>query len=122
MGFSKLLHFVRKDLFSQKKLNAFFVFNLVLGFLGFLLLQVFQASLDQQTKDKAQEILGGDIVISARRVITDDEVKSIEEKVNLKYIKKAKSSDFFAMVKFGEQSRLVLIRSVGDNYPVYGDL
>lgn len=121
-SFSKLLHFVRKDLLSQKKLNAFFVFNLVLGFLGFLLLQVFQASLDQQTKDKAQEILGGDVVISARRVITDDEVKSIEEKVNLEFIKKAKSSDFFAMVKFGEQSRLVLIRSVGDNYPVYGDL
>lgn len=121
-NFSKLLHFVRKDLFSQKKLNAFFVFNLVLGFLGFLLLQVFQTSLDQQTKDKAQEILGGDLVISARRLITDDEVKSIEDKVNLKFVKKAKSSDFFAMVKFGEQSRLVLVRSVGDNYPVYGDL
>lgn len=121
-SFSKLLHFVRKDLFSQKKLNAFFVFNLVLGFLGFLLLQVFQASLDQQTKDKAQEILGGDIAISARRVITDDEVKSIEEKVNLKFVKKAKSSDFFAMVKLGEQSRLVLVRAVASNYPVYGEL
>lgn len=121
-SFSKLLHFVKKDLFSQKKLNAFFVFNLVLGFLGFLLLQVFQASLDQQTKDKAQEILGGDIVISARRVITEDEVKSIEEKAGMKFVKRAKSSDFFAMIKFGEQSRLVLVRSVGDNYPVYGQL
>lgn len=122
MQTSKLLHFVRKDLFSQKKLNAFFVFNLVLGFLGFLLLQVFQASLDQQTKDKAQEILGGDVVISARRLITDDEVKTIEEKINLQFQKRAKSTDFFAMVKFGEQSRLVLVRSVGDNYPVYGKL
>lgn len=121
-SFSKLLYFVKKDLFSQKKLNAFFVFNLVLGFLGFLLLQVFQASLDQQTKDKAQEILGGDIAISARRVISDDEIKSIENKVNLKFIKKAKSSDFFAMIKFGEQSRLVLVRSVGEGYPVYGQL
>ena len=122
MQTSKLFHFVRKDLFSQKKLNAFFVFNLVLGFLGFLLLQVFQASLDQQTKDKAQEILGGDVVISARRLITDDEVKTIEEKINLQFQKRAKSTDFFAMVKFGEQSRLVLVRSVGDNYPVYGKL
>lgn len=119
---SKLFFFVKKDLFSQKKLNAFFVFNLVLGFLGFLLLQVFQSSLDQQTKDKAQEILGGDIVISARRLISDDEVKTIEEKVNLQFQKKAKSTDFFAMVKFGEQSRLVLIRAVGENYPVYGKL
>lgn len=119
---SKLLRFVKKDLFAQKKLNSFFVFNLVLGFLGFLFLQVFQASLDQQTKDKAQEILGGDVVISARRLITDDEVKTIEEKVNLQFQKRAKSTDFFAMVKFGEQSRLVLVRSVGDNYPVYGKL
>lgn len=121
-SFSKLLYFVRKDLFSQKKLNAFFVFNLVLGFLGFLLLQVFQVSLDQQTKDKAQEILGGDLSISARRQITDEEVKSIEQKVNLKFVNKAKASDFFAMVKFGEQSRLVLVRAVGDGYPVYGNL
>lgn len=118
----KLFNFVKKDLLAQKKLNSFFVFNLVLGFLGFLFLQVFQASLDQQTKDKAQEILGGDIVISARRLITDDEVKTIEEKVNLKFVKKAKSTDFFAMIKFGEQSRLVLVRSVGENYPVYGKL
>lgn len=121
-SFSKLFSFVKKDLLAQKKLNSFFVFNLVLGFLGFLLLQVFQASLDQQTKDKAQEILGGDIVISARRLITEDEVKTIEDKVNLKFVKKAKSTDFFAMIKFGEQSRLVLVRSVGENYPVYGKL
>lgn len=118
----KLLRFVKKDLFAQKRLNSFFVFNLVLGFLGFLFLQVFQASLDQQTKDKAQEILGGDIVISARRLITDNEVKTIEEKVSLQFQKRAKSTDFFAMIKFGEQSRLVLVRSVGDNYPVYGKL
>lgn len=121
-SFSKLFNFVKKDLFAQKKLNSFFVFNLVLGFLGFLFLQVFQASLDQQTKDKAQEILGGDMVISARRLITDEEVKTIEEKVGLKFVKKAKSTDFFAMIKFGEQSRLVLVRSVGENYPVYGKL
>ncbi|AZZ37899.1 hypothetical protein CIK05_14180 [Bdellovibrio sp. qaytius] len=118
----KLFYFVQKDLLSQKKLNSFFVFNLVLGFLGFLLLQVFQVSLDQQTKNKAQEILGGDIVISARRLINEAEVKTIEDKVNLQFQKRAKSTDFFAMIKFGEQSRLVLVRSVGDNYPLYGNL
>lgn len=123
MATSKILFsFVKKDILAQKKLNAFFVFNLVLGFLGFLLLQVFQTSLDQQTKDKAQEILGGDIVVSARRVITEQEIKDIENKVNLNFIKKTKTTDFFAMAKFGESTRLVLVRSISDSYPLYGQM
>lgn len=115
-------HFVKKDLLAQKRLSAFFIFNLVLGFLGFLLLQVFQTSLDHQTKNKAQEILGGDVVISARRIIIDEEVAQIEAKAQMRFIKKTKTSDFFAMAKYGEQTRLVLVRAVADNYPIYGKL
>lgn len=118
----KLFRIVKKDLLSQKRLNAFFVFNLVLGFLGFLFLQVFQTSIDHQTKGKAQEILGGDLAISARRIISDEEILQIEQKVNLHFSKKTKTVDFFAMVKNQDQSRLALVRSVGNNYPVYGKL
>ncbi|MFN3455553.1 MAG: ABC transporter permease [Pseudobdellovibrio sp.] len=123
-----LLKFVFRDLFSQKKLNLFFIFNLALGFIGFLLLQIFQSSLDLQTQSKAQEILGGDVVISSRSLLSDETVLSIEQKVNLKYTAKAKSHEFFAMLKYKEeksgteQSRLVLVRAVSEDYPLYGSL
>ena len=120
LPFKARLKFATKDLLSQKRLNAFFIFNLVLGFLGFLLLQVFQTSVNQQTKDKAQESLGGDLVISARRMVNDDEIKAIEAKEHFDFVKKSKSYDFFAMIKHENQTRLVLVRAVPDQYPIYG--
>lgn len=111
-----------KEIFSQKKLALFFVINLFLGFFGYLLLQVTQSSILAQTKAKAQQTLGGDLAITARRSILPEEIEKIEKAVQLAYEQKTVLIDFFAMAQQQDVSRLVSIRVVQDQFPLYGEL
>jgi len=115
-----LFKFTIKDIFSQKKLNLFFCLNLMLGFLGFLLLQIFQSSLSFQSKQKAQETLGGDIVISARRALDDKEIANIEQLFSAEIVNRSKNIELFAMVKNKDNARLVMIKAVDQFFPLVG--
>jgi len=115
-----LFKFTIKDIFSQKKLNLFFCLNLMLGFLGFLLLQIFQSSLSIQSKQKAQETLGGDIVISARRALDDKEIANIEQLFRAEIVNRSKNIELFAMVKNKDNARLVMIKAVDQFFPLVG--
>jgi len=121
-NFSQIFKFAIKDILSQKKLNLFFSLNLTLGFLGFLLLQIFQSSLNVQTLDKAKEILGGDISISARREISDSEIQNIEKLFAADIQRKSKSVNLFAMIKSQNNARLVMLKAVDHQYPLYGEI
>jgi len=119
---SHLLKFTFRDILSQKKLNLFFCINLMLGFLGFLLLQIFQTSLSVQSKQKAQETLGGDIVISARRAIDEKEILNIEKLFSEEIAKRSHTRELFAMVKNNDSARLVLIKAVDQFFPLFGSV
>ncbi len=120
MSFFKLMRFSMKDIFSQKRISSFFVINLILGFLGFFLLQIFQNSLVLETQNKAQETLGGDLVISVRRELTIEEKDKFDTKLKNQFLAKTQYYDFFAMTQFDSKTRLVLVKAVEETYPLYG--
>ena len=125
MSFFKLIRFSMKDIFSQKRISSFFVINLILGFLGFFLLQIFQNSLVLETQSKAQETLGGDLVISVRRELTIEEKEKFDAKLKNQFVAKTQYYDFFAMTsyktdKLDSKTRLVLVKAVEESYPLYG--
>ncbi len=125
MSFFKLIQFSMKDIFSQKRISTFFVTNLILGFLGFFLLQIFQNSLVLETQSKAQETLGGDLVISVRRELTIEEKEKFDLKLKEQFISKTQYYDFFAMTifktdKLDSKTRLVLVKAIEESYPLYG--
>lgn len=122
MSFLKLIRFSMKDIFSQKRISSFFVINLILGFLGFFLLQIFQNSLVQETQSKAQETLGGDLVVSVRREFTNEDIEKFNSKIKDLYTAKTQYFDFFAMVKSNDKTRLVLVKAIDEAYPLYGVL
>ena len=93
----KLFSFAFKELSNQGKLQSFLVFNLAFGLFGFFLLQTFQESLKEQTQSKAQEILGGDFSISARKMIEPKVIQDLESK--FKFTDKTEGYSFFAMVQ-----------------------
>ena len=121
-----ILKTVLNDLISQKKINSFFILNIVLGFIGFLGLNFFQNQLSTYTEVKAKDILAGDITISARRFISESEIKDIEYKIQLSFIEKAKSIELFAMasnlLQKDNNSRLINIKGITENYPIYGSI
>lgn len=114
----KLLRLTFKELKAQKKLQVFLVFNLVLGLLGFSILQTFQKSLSVQTQNKAQEILGADFQVSSRRKLNIDEIDKIEK--NIPFTEKTEVISFFAMLTGNNQSRLVQVVAFDSPFPLYG--
>ena len=124
----KILFFAFSELKNQTKLQSFLVFNLAFGLFGFFLLQTFQESLFNQTQSKAQEILGGDFSVSARKRIDEKFISDIESE--FKYSKKTQGYSFFGMLQAmgpnagqgATKSRLVRVQTFDQNFPLYGKL
>ncbi len=76
--FKRILRFSFQELKAQFRIQTFLILNLALGIFGFLLLQIFQQSLLEQTRAKAQETMASDFSISARRILDNSEITKIE--------------------------------------------
>lgn len=120
MRLGHLFKLVLTELWRFKKMNFFLVLNFALGLIGFFLLQIFQQSLTVQTVEKAQIILGGDISISGRRAFTDAERQKWES--NIPFQQKSQFYSLFAMLRFGDESRLTNVGIFDEAYPLYGEL
>jgi putative ABC transport system permease protein len=124
----KIFSFALSELKNQSKLQLFLVFNLAFGLFGFFLLQTFQESLFKQTQSKAQEILGGDFSVSARKRIDEKLISGIESE--FEFSKKSQGYSFFGMLQVtgmsnvhgATKSRLVRVQTFDQNYPLYGKL
>lgn len=101
---------------SQFALMAFF---LSLGFCGWLMSETSQNSIRQKLAASARQILSADITVSVRRELKDEELKILVEETKGKGIL-IKGYELFAMMTTDQESRLVLVRAVEDQYPLYG--
>lgn len=90
----------------------------MIGLLGFFLLQIFQNSLMNQSLDQARAALGGDITITARRTITEEELLKIEKV--LQFTAKSHQRILFSMLRHQQDSNLTQVLVVDDQYPLYG--
>lgn len=120
MGIKNLFKLVWFEMGRFKQMNFFLAFNFSLGLIGFFLLLIFQQSLLQQTTEKAQAILGGDLSISTRHSFTEIERQRWESL--FKFEKKSQFYSLFAMLRFNEESRLVNVGVFDDSYPLYGQM
>lgn len=120
----KLFSFAFNELYNQGKLQWFLVLNLAFGLFGFFLLQTFQESLKLQTQNKAQEILGGDFSVSARKIIDQTTIQELESR--FAFTQKTSGYSFFAMIQISKggvaKTRLVRIQTFDQNFPLYGKL
>lgn len=110
-----------RELRNNLRFSLFFVFNLTLGLTGFLCLDAFKSSLDDTLRQNSKSFLSADYSVSARRRLTEAEVKNIHE-VAPKGTEESRLWEFFSMVVANEGSRLVQIKAIDDNYPFYGYL
>lgn len=118
MSLKNLLRLAFLELVRYRNISLFLVLNLALGIVGFFLLQIFQQSLLQQSAEKAQVILGGDLSISARRAFGEQERQTWESQIQFE-----KSSHFysmFSMLRTPTDSKLTSVGVFDDHYPLYG--
>lgn len=102
----------------NKKYSIFFITTLALGLAGLLTLTLFAQNLEKQLQTKSRELLGGDFLISARRVFEEGEIKSIEEKFT--FSEKSKTIRLFTMASGENLTKLIRLKGIEKNYPLTG--
>jgi putative ABC transport system permease protein len=115
-----LLRWALRELGRSWRMSLFFVLNLSLGLTGFIVLEAYKNALQDYVQLNRQKILGGDIAISARRELAEDELAAVKKA--LPDFAESTTYEFFAMVASGESSRLVRVNAVDDQYPLYGGM
>ena len=110
-----------REIRNHRLFVLMFTLNLSLGLVGFLCLDAFKVALDQSLKSNAQVMLSGDIAISARRILSSQELKPVKELLESSSVE-SHLWEFFSMTAAQGQSRLVQVKAIDENYPLYGEL
>jgi putative ABC transport system permease protein len=111
-----------KELFQSKLFSIFYILTLVLSTSGLTLTVFFGSEIKSQVENKAKNSLAADFSISARRTFVENEIKNIELEFQDQIVNKSHSYEFFAMLSYKDQARLVLVKVLDNEYPLYGSL
>lgn len=115
------LRWIRRELLRSWKFGLFFIFNLSLGLTGYVSLEAFKVSLQDTLSANSKAILSSDLAVSARRDLTEAE-KTAMVGVMGKDSVMSQTYEFYAMMTSAKGSRLVMVRAVDKNYPLYGSV
>ena len=108
-----------RELLNNRRFSLFFLFNLALGLAGFIALESFKESLDTHLGRNSQAILGADIALTSYVPFEEKTLNILESQLpeNSLYTRKI---SLFTMVATKDQSRLVQVTGIEQDYPFYG--
>lgn len=109
-----------KEVFGQRRFFAIIGINVILGLLGFSILEYFKDSVRNSIDAKSRGYLSADISVSSRVKLEDREVAVIDKFLQPGE-KMATNMDVFSMVYVGNLSRLVTLKVLDEGFPFYGD-
>jgi len=110
-----------RELNNNRRFTLFFIFNLALGLVGFIILVSFKSSLENHLQNHSRNILTADLAASAYSPISLEE-QSLVESVLDQDFETAKQISFYSMVSSPESSKLIQIMAVDQSFPLYGAL
>ena len=110
--------------FKELKNRFAFLFVLTgaIGLTGWITLDIFKNSIDQAIQSRSKIMLGADLIISSRKPISD-QARQVVHQLGGSDIEESKITQTFSMITNSQgNGRLVLIKAVQKNYPLYGSL
>ena len=110
-----------RELLNNRRFSLFFLFNLALGLAGFIALDSFKESLDTHLGRNSQAILGADIALTSFVPFEEKTLNILESQLPDNTLSTRKIS-FFTMVATKDQSRLVQVTGIEQDYPFYGKM
>lgn len=118
-----MIRLTLREIANNRRFSLFFIFNLSLGLMGFLTLEVLESSLRSTISSQSKALAGADILISTRRDLNSNETQIIDEKIGKEHgILRTKVTDLFSMISFRGHTRLVQLRAIEMDFPLYGSL
>ena len=110
-----------RELLNNRRFSLFFLFNLALGLAGFIALDSFKESLDTHLGRNSQAILGADIALTSYVPFEEKTLNILESQLPDNTLSTRKIS-LFTMVATKDQSRLVQVTGIEQDYPFYGKM
>lgn len=108
-----------KEIFNTPKFSLFFIFNLMLGLIGFIALDSFKLSIHTHISNHSKSILAADIDVSSYWELTPADQKWLDQLLR-QNTGKSHQIEFMTMVSTPTNSRLVEVIAVDKFYPLYG--
>lgn len=111
-----------REILNNRKFAIFFTLNLALGLTGFILLDSYKVSLQNELHSGSRVIHTGDLSIrSANRRFTAEEERIIKATIPTN-LPKATNIRLFSMAASNDASRLSRVVAISDGHPLYGTI
>jgi putative ABC transport system permease protein len=109
-----------RQLRAEKYFSLAMIANMLFGLIGFLVVDGFNRSFLQEIGAKTKQIAGGDLVLTSRFPWTTRQMEIIDGQLSAH--KRSEEVSLVSMVSVGSKVRLVDLRFVDKNYPLYPGL
>ena len=109
-----------RQLRAEKYFAMAMVANMLLGLIGYLVVDGFNRSFVSEIGTRTKQIAGGDLVVSSRYPWTDRQREILDAQLSAK--RQSNEISLVSMVSYGGKARLVDLRFVDDKYPLYPGL
>ena len=104
----------------MRGLFGLWIVSLGLAVTGLVVVDIYRASLKNMIEAQGRTMLGGDVTLSARRLLSDGERDTFTKLLPANDLTRV--TDLTAMASTARESRLVSLRLIDDAYPLVGDL
>jgi putative ABC transport system permease protein len=109
-----------RDFRVNKKFNLFFILNISFGLIGLIGLLSFKSSFQNSINERSKNILGADLAVYNRTVLTPEKKKKIEALLPRPF-RAVQRLSMFSMLKSGNRTRLINVRTSPEGFPFYGE-
>ncbi|MBW2493524.1 MAG: hypothetical protein JRE43_02140, partial [Deltaproteobacteria bacterium] len=114
-----LLRLGAREIHTRPRFSAFFAFNLALGLSGFVALDALEGSVADSLLARSRDFHGGDLSLESNVAFEPERLDQLDLAAGPKSARVA-VAELFSMASGPERSRLVQLRAVGDDFPLYG--
>ncbi|WP_205941073.1 ABC transporter permease [Albibacterium indicum] len=123
LNFPWLIKMALRDSRKNKSRLFLFISSIVLGIAAMVAISSFRDNLMRDIDRQAASLIGADLVLDSRKVLSDSSRKLIDSLKDLS-VQFAEEKNFVSMVYFEKSggSRLVQIRGISGEYPFYGKI
>ncbi|WP_127715836.1 ABC transporter permease [Halobacteriovorax sp. HLS] len=109
-----------RELKSSPRFVLIFIINIIIGLSGLSVIEGFKGSFLSELNKNSLRILGADLALNSRVDISKEKIELVSDMLPGNMM--TKNISLFSMASSKDNSRLVSVRIVGEEFPFYGEI
>ncbi|MBT4287491.1 MAG: FtsX-like permease family protein [Deltaproteobacteria bacterium] len=108
-----------KELKNNKSFSIFFILNLSIGLIGFIVLSSFSVSLHNHFQINLKELLTADMVVYSNRPLKKEAIEIVDQVLGPDK-QESRVITFYSMLAHDQHTRLAEVYAIDSAFPLYG--